>query len=465
MTASATTFQPPFGATSRTAGESRAWTPHLVVGVSLAVVYLLVLGAGLDQVAIGVVALGALVSVVSPAAGLSMFVLMMSMREPDLLVPIRFNAVMAGAIALGCVLRLPRDRLPRRIHPGLVLLVGYLAFSALSIPPVLTGHPVDWSPSILNFWLRLATGVVTFLSAAYVFRRLRPEPIIVLLLIGATIVALLAFSDIAGFLPLPALTHGLVDDTGSLRASGTFADPNFLGEYMVTATIFALGVLMVVARRLKLVMLPLVALLFLVTALTYSRGAYFALGVGVVVLVALRNYLAALPLLLVLGLVAAILYPAFLEARQGGLLSPGDLYDMTQSEDSRATLVAAGLSVFAAFPIFGVGFGAFPFVSPGYFRGGAPDSSYSHNQYVNILAEQGVVGALLVAILIVSAGVAVFRSRSPFRDATLATGAAFLADSVFLHTMTVFQSVGLIWVVLAATLVPGPDRTDQVMES
>ena len=121
-----------------------------------------------------------------------MFALIMPMREPEILVPVRFNAILAGAIAFGCILRLPVDRPRLRIHPAAVLLVGYLVISGLSIVPQLSGNPTAWMPSALNALLRLSTGVALLLAASYLFRLMSPWPILVLGLIGATLAALLA---------------------------------------------------------------------------------------------------------------------------------------------------------------------------------------------------------------------------------------------------------------------------------
>ena len=247
----------------------------------------------------------------------------------------------------------------------------------------------------------------------------------------------------------------------SLRASGSFADPNFFGVYMATAAVFGLGVLSVVSRRLKLFLVPIVALLFVCVALSYSRTAYIGAFAGVAVLVWLRSRLAAATLLVGAAILSVTLYPVFLELRQGAALSPIDEYDMVFSQDTRTTMAAAALAMFAAFPVFGFGFGSFQFVSSSYVVGGAPDSTYSHNQYLNILAEQGIVGIALVAGILILLTSALRQSRSPLRATAMAMLATYLVASIFLHTATVFQSSSLLWLVMAAALAPGPRRTDQ----
>lgn len=439
------------------------------VGVGLAMLYLLALGAQLDSVAMAVLLAGAGLSVAWPASGLAMFAVMMPMREPEVLVPIRFNALLVGGITFGCILRLPIDRLPLRIHPAAVLLVGYLLISGLSILPQLNGHPAAWTPSALNALLRLGTGVALLLSASYLFRLMSPWPILVLGLLGATLAALLAIGDILGYLPVPALMQGLVEGTGSSRASGAFADPNFLGLYAATAAVFALGLVPVTPGSLKPLVLALAVLLLVSVALTFSRGAYVGVAVGIVVLVAHRSpprsIALAVVLIVALVILAVALYPLFLEARQAGPLLPIDEFELARSQESRKALVFAGIAMFAAFPVFGVGFGSFQFVSPSFLAGAAPDSTFSHNQYLNVLAEQGIVGAVIVAALVGMGIVAIIRSGSPLTSAALAMGAAFLGASVFLHSATVFQSASLVWLVLAVTMATGRRPADKLKGS
>jgi O-antigen ligase len=239
---------------------------------------------------------------------------------------------------------------------------------------------------------------------------------------------------------------------------------NFLGLYMATASIFAIGIHALVARRWKLALWPVIAILLTCLVLTYSRGAYIGFFVGLVVLVFLRARLAGVALAIALFVAVIVLYPAFIEARQGGLLTPLDEYAMTQSEDSRANLAAAAFAMFLAFPIFGVGFGVFQYVSPD-FIDGATDSTYSHNQFLNILAEQGLVGFLFVATMLVWLMVTLIRSTNQLAITALAVGATYLGTSMFLHSATVFQSSGLILLVIAAALVPGWTRVTHATEA
>ena len=98
-----------------------------------------------------------------------------------------------------------------------------------------------------------------------------------------------------GFTPFEAFTGGLVEVAGGLRASGGFSNPNFLGLYMAPAAVFALGLLAAERRRVKVVLVPLVILLFACVAFSYSRNAFVGSMAGIVVLVAFKSRVAALP--------------------------------------------------------------------------------------------------------------------------------------------------------------------------
>ena len=340
-----------------------------------------------------------------------------------------------------------------------------MSLAALIVPPSLSGHAPTWAPSALNTLLHLTTGVSLFLSASYLFRLMSPRTIVALALVGTTIAALLALSDSLNVLPFPELTLGLLEKTGRLRASGAFSDPNFFGLYMATAAVFVSGIVAVARWRSKLLLIPLAILLFACVAVSYSRGAYIASAAGVVVLVGLRSKMAAVILVLGGAILALTLYPAFLEARQGASLSSADRYALLLGEDTRAKVAAAGLAMFAAFPVFGVGFGLFQIVSPAYIPGGTTDSTYSHNQFLNVLAEQGVVGAIIVAGIVLILLFTLVRSNGPLRLAAIAMGATFLVGSVFLHSLTIFQSCSLLWLVMAAALAPVGAWSSSVAEA
>src|SRR5439155_25174178 len=74
-------------------------------------------------------------------------------------------------------------------------------------------------------------------------------------------------------------------------------------------------------------------------------------------------------------------------------------------EDNRVYLVAAGLKMFADHPLFGVGFGGYQNAMLTAYRSFLPQDyidSVSHTSLVTVLAEQGVLGALLLILFLLA---------------------------------------------------------------
>jgi O-antigen ligase len=430
-----------------------AFVAQVLVGTALGLAYLAAVGLSLDRVVLILAAAAAALAFVWPAAGLAVIALILPMREPDVLQPVYTIAVILSATGLGCLVRLPGDKRPLHIHPGIVLAAGYLIYSTLSIVPAISGHPPEWASSAALEVLRLWSGLAICIVASFLFRWMSPIPIVAVAILGsflAAILALIAFWNIG---PAGAI-GGLLSPLRPDRAGGGFSNANYLGFCMAQATLLTLGCWFVVKKRYR----PLlaIALVALVAALivTFSRSSYIAVIVGVVVLAFLRSPRAGVLLMIVAVTAAVVLYPAFLDARLGG----GDVFDPSviaaraQSENWRRLAAAASVSMFLAQPLFGVGYGVFQHLSPAYI--GASPATYSHNAYAQILAEQGLVGVLMVAAIVAVLTVALVRSAHPLRGAALAMGSAYLIQSFFINSTTSIQISGLLCLTLAAALSP-----------
>ena len=445
------------------------WREQSIAGAALAIAYLLFIGTQQDQLAQGVIGVAAAISLVSPVTGLAMFAIIMPMHETELLAPIRVDAIMSAAIAMGCLLRLPRDRLALKIHPGIILLLGYVVFSAISVPPTVSGHPAAWTSTAANQVVRLSTGVGLFLSAAYLFQLIPARVILGLAMIGATIAAFLAIGDFLN-VPFEAVLPGLLGnaevlaESDKVRSAGGFSDSNYLGLFMAPAAVFALGMLAVTSPRWRPVIAASAILLIAGLASAFSRGSYLGFIAEITMLIWLRSRRAAFAFLVIVSLLAVTLYPAFLEARLGSTLDAANVANLSRSVNAREGVAAAALAMFASSPLFGVGFGVFQFLSPQYIPGGVTIATFSHDQYLNILAEQGVVGALLVGAIVVLLALALSKSSSPLRWAAAAMGVAYLILSFFINSLSSFQGSGLLCLVLAAALTPGPSQATQSVE-
>ena len=134
------------------------WRLPCFLGALAALVYLVAVARGQDQLVNVTIAIASVMSLISPFAGLAMVTLIMPMQEPPLLIPLGPVGVVVAAVSFGCFLRLPRDRITVRLHPGTVLLFGYLVISAISLLPWISGNPSRWTSSAANELWRVAVG-------------------------------------------------------------------------------------------------------------------------------------------------------------------------------------------------------------------------------------------------------------------------------------------------------------------
>ena len=86
---------------------------------------------------------------------------------------------------------------------------------------------------------------------------------------------------------------------------------------------------------------------------------------------------------------------------------------LTESDEQRLESVAAGTQLFLLDPVLGVGFGQYDYVSPRFV--GNSFATSADNQYLKILAEQGLVGTAFYVVAVVALLVAMRRSASPWR--------------------------------------------------
>ncbi len=228
-----------------------------------------------------------------------------------------------------------------------------------------------------------------------------------------------ALSAVAG---LAGLIH-----SASPRLAGGVGDPNFTAAVLVSAVALSLFMALAPARSrvYRVAMLVTSVICLVAVFLTQSRGGVVALGVVFVLAVVFAGRARAqiLGMTLVVASVAAIylvlLAPPHAFSRLGDLRSGGGT--------GRTDLWSIALQVFERHPVRGVGLENFEVVSPIYavttdtdlpradvvVTQGAP----THNTYLQILAELGIVGEVLflgVLAVVLEAtrrGVGLFRKR------------------------------------------------------
>lgn len=443
---------------------SNAMLLRMLLGGVLAASYLLTIGTGAGPAAAALAIGITVIALVWPIAGLTALAVILPQPEPDVLGPIYVTVMILGATVLGSLLiRAPGSELPRRIHPSLVLAVGYVAWSALSIIPMVSGYQATWVPSAVFQLSRLGIALGLFLVSSYLFRWVSRTAILWAALLGGAIAAMIALMTfwqvgplelVQGLLAAPP-SPGTVLDPG--RATGGFSSANYLGFFACQYALLGIGMWAVTRGAGRGLLVAIIVLLVTALMLSFSRSSLIGLAVGALTFTALRSVRLAVALAVVMGVAALTLYPLFLGAR----LDVADPFDplavesRLQSEYWRTLAAQAGLSLFQTDPMLGVGFGVFERLSAGFIIGSP--ALASHNVYVQILAEQGAVGAVLVAATLAGLAWTLWRSESPWRGAALAMLVAFLAQSLFINSTQSTQVSGITWIVAAAA-VAGPAR-------
>jgi O-antigen ligase len=331
----------------------------------------------------------------------------------------------------------------QRVPLSIALLVS--AFLALNLLAAI--EVVDPTRALSYFAITLYLAVFGLWIAAYVgsIRRAR----LVLLAYVAAAVVSAAVACLALVTPFP----GSGAFVSGPRAQGLFKDPNVFGPFLVPAALVLMEEL-VTPRILRLRMLPKLALLSIVTMgvlFSFSRAAWLNLVVGAFVLLAVlalrrgggRQAMTLLVCTVAAGIalfaaVAATSSLSFLEER-----AALQVYD-TQ----RFGAQLSGLQFATEYPL-GVGPGQFERVS---------DIS-AHSTYVRALAEEGLLGLLVVlGLMLLTLGFAARNAASGFDGYGIGSAALFaawcglLANSFFvdtLHWRHLWFVAALIWAATA----------------
>jgi O-antigen ligase len=343
-----------------------------------------------------------------------------------------FAVVIAVALVTG---RLFLERVPLSVS---VLVAGFLALNLLAATVA-----TDGARAVAYFAITLYLGVFALWFSAYVCSVRRARLILLAYLAGAALSA--AVACLALVAPFPGAS-AFVDGP---RAQGLFKDPNVFGPFLVPAALILMEET-VAPRLLRFRLSTKLLLLSLLTVgvvFSFSRAAWLNLAVGMLVLLVVlalrrgggRRAMTMLVVSLVagaalFGVVAATSSASFLTERAG----------LQDYDVQRFGTQATGVEIAATHPL-GIGPGQFEAVS----------ELSAHSTYVRALAEEGVVGALLIITLMlltlgfaarnVALGVDTYGIGSA---ALLAAWCGLLVNSSFvdtLHWRHLWLVAALIW--------------------
>jgi O-antigen ligase len=180
------------------------------------------------------------------------------------------------------------------------------------------------------------------------------------------------------------------------RVNSVFWDPNIYGRYLALVTVVAMSALLWARERKPLALLTaLVAVLWLGLVPTFSQSSFAALLAGLTVLAALRWSLKWT----VVTASAAVVLVALIMVVAGSF----SFSRINLDTSGRANLVSGGIHLFAQRPVYGYGSGSFPKAYREHVRTRKAPVSVSHTEPITVAAEQGLIGLIAYAALVVLA--------------------------------------------------------------
>lgn len=296
--------------------------------------------------------------------------------------------------------------------------------------------------------------LLLFLAVQLIARRFADRRIALLLMIPASIVALLALWQFV-VIPTHLLTElgynaktiipfqGIHPDLPFGRSFATLGGPNQLGTYMILPGMVALGyAILSQGRRQRFAAAGVYMLLTLATVTSFSRSAlvgYMLASALVVVLAAPKKWRWWIAGGMV-GLMAVVAFTAWFTlvtdstSSLGRFLVRGELTaaGVVGGDEGHVSALVQGYETIRQHP-FGLGFGA---AGPASLNGSQP--LITENWYLQIGIELGLIGLLLMLVFLVHIGVEAIRSRphSPVHIALAGTLVGVAVAGLFLHTLT-----------------------------
>ena len=232
-----------------------------------------------------------------------------------------------------------------------------------------------------------------------------------------------------------SIAEQLVDS----RAFAFFSSPNILGSVCMVMSIVAITAWLD-QRKWCYLVYTLLAILTLI--LTFSRSAWLGLAIGIIVALIIKNWklMAFTPL----GFLA-LLVPSI---RQRLLVVFSQSYLVDAALDGRIWSFNNAIEIFKSSPLIGTGPGTYGgqtaiyYDSPIYLRGmqnGYVALPYTDNQWLQVLVQTGVIGALSMGCFFVSHFVSnlrqYIRARQYFSLGIIAATAAIIVNGAFANIL------------------------------
>jgi O-antigen ligase len=249
--------------------------------------------------------------------------------------------------------------------------------------------------NLRGVYAAVGLGIIGYYFAAFGRTSDRfPLRIAAALLWSGIAVTVLAFIDAATAWNLWRI-HEVGEGTDVRRVVATFTSPGALGAFLGATAVFAVAILAWNGPRslkgpaMLLIILSIPAMFF-----TYSRGPVVG-AAAVIVLLALIANRARWPSLLIFATVALLVFAAWSHISSSNVYQ--ERLGVTETVSTRDKIQRVSTDLFREKPIFGWGYNSFDYakltVSS---RDPRFDGLTSHNTYLTVLVELGIVGFALL---------------------------------------------------------------------
>ena len=307
---------------------------------------------------------------------------------------------------------------------------------ALAASLVVYAVGIAWTEDPRNAIVTVAFFLTPFAALLVLLRDLNWHRKLVGQALVATVAIALVFAVVAlwQYATRDLLLNKELKDANQLhlyfRVNSLFRDPNVLGRYLMFAIIAIAAWFAWRQPSRGTVAGGLAAAVLLATlVLTYSQTSIAALLAGLAVLVWMRlgaRGLAIAAAVTVAGLAAT----AFIEVPSDDSVQR-DRDDLAEKSSGRTDLIGGGINLFKDEPIVGQGSGGFAIA----FRKKEKkiEKPVSHTEPITVAAEQGVVGLLPYAAVLILAGVVMLRPWP--RDNAARAGIAACFVALLIHSL------------------------------
>ena len=174
-----------------------------------------------------------------------------------------------------------------------------------------------------------------------------------------------------------------------LRGTFVWLGPNELAAFYASYTFVLLGILLFNKANIIRILFTITIIINMFCVLfLYSRGAYLGVLAGLLFLCFIKNKKLIIPLIILLFFWQAMLPKKVVQRINETKTEEGTL---DHSSAARLELWKSSIDLFSKNPITGVGFNVFSFLE---YQNNDP-----HNIYLKILAEQGIVGLIILLLI------------------------------------------------------------------